>query len=127
MAQLDFAFAKAKLARKMRATMPEINDEGIVNLAKARHPLLNKDNVVPIDIRLGEGYRTLLITGPNTGGKTVSMKTLGLLVLMTQSGLLSLFNLVPKFPFSKMSMLISVMSKALNRASVHFPLICAIS
>ena len=87
MAQLDFAFAKAKLARKMRATMPEINDEGIVNLAKARHPLLNKDNVVPIDIRLGEGYRTLLITGPNTGGKTVSMKTLGLLVLMTQSGL----------------------------------------
>ena len=87
MAQLDFAFAKAKLARKMHATMPEINDEGIVNLAKARHPLLNKDNVVPIDIRLGEGYRTLLITGPNTGGKTVSMKTLGLLVLMTQSGL----------------------------------------
>ena len=58
----------------MHATMPEINDEGIVNLAKARHPLLNKDNVVPIDIRLGEGYRTLLITGPNTGGKTVSMK-----------------------------------------------------
>lgn len=87
MAQLDFAFAKAKLARKMHATKPEINNSGYINLIKARHPLLNKDHVVPIDIRLGQNYRTLLITGPNTGGKTVSMKTLGLLVLMTQSGL----------------------------------------
>ena len=87
MANLDFAFAKAKLARKMRATKPEINDHGLVNLLKARHPLLNKEQVVPIDIKLGDTYRTLLITGPNTGGKTVSMKTLGLLVLMTQSGL----------------------------------------
>lgn len=87
MAQLDFAFAKAKLARKMRATRPEINTHGFVNLSKARHPLLNKEQVVPIDIKLGDTYRTLLITGPNTGGKTVSMKTLGLLVLMTQSGL----------------------------------------
>lgn len=111
----------------MRATMPEINDEGIVNLAKARHPLLNKDNVVPIDIRLGEGYRTLLITGPNTGGKTVSMKTLGLLVLMTQSGLFIPVQSGSKISIFQMSMLILVMSKALNRASVHFPLICAIS
>lgn len=87
MANLDFAFAKAKLARKMRATKPEINDHGLVNLLKARHPLLKKEQVVPIDIKLGDTYRTLLITGPNTGGKTVSMKTLGLLVLMTQSGL----------------------------------------
>ena len=86
MAQLDFAFAKAKLARKMHATEPEINNEGIIKLYKARHPLLDQQTVVPIDIRLGETFRTLLITGPNTGGKTVSMKTLGLLVLMTQSG-----------------------------------------
>lgn len=86
MAQLDFAFAKAKLARSMHAVKPEINDNGIVNLFKARHPLLDAKSVVPIDIKLGEGYRTLLITGPNTGGKTVSMKTLGLLVLMTQAG-----------------------------------------
>ena len=86
MAQLDFAFAKAKLARKMHATKPEINNDGIINIFKARHPLLDKDKVVPIDIKIGEGYRTLLITGPNTGGKTVSMKTLGLLVLMTQAG-----------------------------------------
>ena len=86
MAQLDFAFAKAKLARKMHATEPEINNEGIIKLYKARHPLLDQQTVVPIDIRLGENFRTLLITGPNTGGKTVSMKTLGLLVLMTQSG-----------------------------------------
>ena len=86
MAQLDFAFAKAKLARKMHATEPEINNEGIIKLYKARHPLLDQQTVVPIDIRLGDTFRTLLITGPNTGGKTVSMKTLGLLVLMTQSG-----------------------------------------
>lgn len=86
MAQIDFAFAKAKLARKMHATKPELNDEGIIKLFKARHPLLDKNKVVPIDIKIGEGYRTLLITGPNTGGKTVSMKTLGLLVLMTQAG-----------------------------------------
>lgn len=86
MARIDFAFAKAKLARKMHATKPEINNEGIIKLFKARHPLLARDKVVPIDIKIGEGYRTLLITGPNTGGKTVSMKTLGILVLMTQAG-----------------------------------------
>ena len=70
----------------MHATKPELNDEGIIKLFKARHPLLDRNKVVPIDIKIGEGYRTLLITGPNTGGKTVSMKTLGLLVLMTQAG-----------------------------------------
>ncbi len=89
MAHLDFTFAKAKLAQKMHAVKPEINNEGIIDLFKARHPLLDAKkvgSVVPIDIKLGEGYRTLLITGPNTGGKTVSMKTLGLLVLMTQAG-----------------------------------------
>lgn len=86
MAQLDFAFAKAKLARAMHAVRPELNDKGVIKLFQARHPLIDKSKVVPIDIKLGEGYRTLLITGPNTGGKTVSMKTLGLMVLMTQAG-----------------------------------------
>ncbi len=86
MAQLDFAFAKAKLSRKMHASYPEINHDGIVELYKARHPLINAETVVPIDIKIGSTYRTLLITGPNTGGKTVSMKTFGLLVLMVQSG-----------------------------------------
>jgi len=84
---IDFTFAKAKVAQTMHAVMPELNQEGRVDLKQARHPLINVNYVVPIDIRLGKEYNTLLITGPNTGGKTVSMKTLGLLALMTQSGL----------------------------------------
>lgn len=86
LAQIDFTFAKAKLAESMNATCPQINEEGRTKLVKARHPLIAADRVVPIDIYLGDGYRMLLVTGPNTGGKTVSMKTLGLLVLMAQSG-----------------------------------------
>ncbi|SEJ30993.1 DNA mismatch repair protein MutS2 [Propionispira arboris] len=85
--QIDFTFAKAKVAQAMHAVMPELNQEGSVDLKQARHPLIDANHVVPIDIRLGKEYNTLLITGPNTGGKTVSMKTLGLLALMTQSGL----------------------------------------
>ena len=87
MAEIDFAFAKASLAHEMQAIEPMINDEGRTNLMNARHPLINKDIVVPIDISLGEKYTMLLVTGPNTGGKTVSMKTLGIMVLMAQSGL----------------------------------------
>ena len=83
---IDFAFAKAKLARDMDAARPLLNEEGRTVLKNARHPLIPRDKVVPTSIVLGGEYRMLLITGPNTGGKTVSMKTLGLMVLMAQSG-----------------------------------------
>ena len=86
MAQIDFAFAKAKLARDMNGTEPLLNRDGHTSLRQARHPLIPKEQVVPIDLEIGKDYRMLLVTGPNTGGKTVSMKTLGLLSLMAQSG-----------------------------------------
>lgn len=87
MAEVDFAFAKANLAYEMKATEPVLNEAGVTKLMSARHPLLPADKVVPIDITIGDSYSMLLVTGPNTGGKTVSMKTFGLLVLMAQSGL----------------------------------------
>lgn len=86
LADFDFTFAKAKLAEDMDAQQPLMNQEGHARLRQARHPLIPRDRVVPIDIELGNAYTMLLITGPNTGGKTVSMKTFGLLVLMAQSG-----------------------------------------
>ena len=85
--QVDFIFAKAKLAQALDAVMPILNQEGYVELLKARHPLIAADKVVAIDIQLGKEFKTLLITGPNTGGKTVSIKTMGLFSLMAQSGL----------------------------------------
>ena len=85
--KLDFMFAKARLAYSMNAMRPSINDRGLLELSKARHPLIDKKKVVPVDIALGGSYRTLVITGPNTGGKTVTLKTAGLLCLMAQSGL----------------------------------------
>ncbi len=87
MTQLDFIFAKAKLALDQNATEPLFNRKRYVNIRKGRHPLLDKKKVVPIDIHLGRDFDLLVITGPNTGGKTVSLKTVGLFVLMGQSGL----------------------------------------
>lgn len=86
-ASLDFSFAKAKLSQKMRASRPEINNDGIINIRKGRHPLIDRKTVVPTDIYLGEAFDTLVITGPNTGGKTVALKTLGLLTVMAEAGL----------------------------------------
>lgn len=85
--ELAFYFATATLAINMRAEMPNITDKRMLDLKRARHPLIARDKVVPIDIAIGEEFDTLIITGPNTGGKTVTLKTMGLFALMTQAGL----------------------------------------
>ena len=85
--QLDVIFAKAKLGYQMRAGAPIMNDQGRVELRKARHPLIDPKSVVPITVRLGTDFDTMIITGPNTGGKTVTLKTIGLLTLMAECGL----------------------------------------
>lgn len=85
---LNLVFAKARLAYKMKAIMPKVNTEGRVQLRRARHPLIAEDKVVPIDIELGKTFDTLVITGPNTGGKTVSLKTVGLFCMMAMCGLM---------------------------------------
>ena len=87
LAELDFIFAKAQLAKSYNGVAPIFNEEGRIHIRKGRHPLLDTKKVVPIDVRLGEDFHQLIVTGPNTGGKTVSLKTVGLLTLMGQSGL----------------------------------------
>lgn len=84
---IDFVVAKARLALDMRAVMPKMNRSGVFKINKGRHPLIDKTKVVPVDIELGTTFDTLIITGPNTGGKTVVLKTLGLFCLMAQAGL----------------------------------------
>lgn len=98
MGQIDLIFAKAKLSRELNAVMPRLNRNNYVRIVRGRHPLIPADRVVPIDIWIGSDYRSLIITGPNTGGKTVTLKIVGLFALMVQSGIFVPANEGSEFP-----------------------------
>lgn len=98
MGQIDLVFAKAKLSRELNAVMPRLNRNNYVRIVRGRHPLIPTDRVVPIDIWIGRDYRSLIITGPNTGGKTVTLKIVGLFALMVQSGIFVPANEGNEFP-----------------------------
>ena len=111
---LDIIFAKALYAISIDAYKPSINEMGIIDIKKARHPLIDKEKCVPIDIKLGEDYEAIIITGPNTGGKTVAIKTCGLLTLMMQAGLL-----IPASFDSKMAVFDNVFSDIGDEQSIE--------
>lgn len=112
--QLNVIFAKARLAYRMKASMPLVNDEGCVCLHKARHPLIDPQKVVPTNIELGANFDTLVITGPNTGGKTVVIKTIGLLTLMAMCGMM-----IPAMDGSKVSVFETVLADIGDEQSIE--------
>ena len=113
-AKLDFIYAKARLANQMKASKPLFNEDSVIELKEARHPLLDPKQVVPVNISLGSGYKLLIITGPNTGGKTVLMKTVGLLTVMGQSGLH-----IPAFDGSRLSVYKNVFADIGDEQSIE--------
>lgn len=112
--ELNLYFAKSNLAAKLNCSLPEITNDGKINLKKARHPLLDKNKAVPVNLSIGEEYQALIITGPNTGGKTVALKTAGLLCAMTMCGLL-----IPTADGSKISVFSHILADIGDSQSIE--------
>lgn len=113
-AEINLYFAKSNLGAKMRGCIPELSDDGVIDLKKARHPLIDKKKVVPVDIKLGEDYNALIVTGPNTGGKTVILKTTGLLSAMAMCGLM-----IPASDGSKVSVFDNILVDIGDQQSIE--------